>query len=159
MPITPFHFGPGAAIHSAAPRQISFLVFCAANVLIDVEPLYYMMTGQARLHRFFHTYIGATLVAMATVVMFWGAKRLRLSNIFDWRQLSTRAVTIGAFLGAWSHIVIDSVMHADIRPFAPFSDTNPLLEIVSLRALHLFCLVTGAAGLAVVVVRRQAGRT
>jgi membrane-bound metal-dependent hydrolase YbcI (DUF457 family) len=166
VPITPFHFGPGAAIHSASPRYISFLAFCAANVLIDVEPLYYMMTGQLWLHRFFHTYIGATLVAIATVLLFLGARRvacpLSLPNFFDWQELSTRAVTIGALLGTWSHIVFDSVMHADIRPFAPFSDTNPLLGIVSLRALHLFCLIAGAVGLVVVLARSalsQPGRT
>ena len=64
MPITPFHFGPGAAIHVVAPRHVSFLAFCAANVLIDIEPLYYMLTHQDRLHRFFHTYVGASLVAV-----------------------------------------------------------------------------------------------
>jgi membrane-bound metal-dependent hydrolase YbcI (DUF457 family) len=166
VPITPFHFGPGAAIHSASPRHISFLAFCAANVLIDVEPLYYMITGQFWLHRLFHTYIGATLVAMTTVLLFLGARRvarpLSLPDIFEWQQLSVRAVAIGAFLGTYSHVVLDSVMHADIRPFAPFSDTNPLLGIVSLRALHLFCLGAGAVGLAVVLVRgamRQPGRT
>ena len=154
MPITPFHFGPGAALHSAAPRYVSFLSFCAANVLIDVEPLYYMLTGQFRLHRFFHTYIGATLVAIATVLLFVGARRVPLlPNIFQWRQLNTRAIALGAFLGTYSHIVFDSVMHADIRPLAPFSDANALLGLVSLRALHLFCVIAGALGVAVVLAR------
>jgi membrane-bound metal-dependent hydrolase YbcI (DUF457 family) len=148
VPITPFHFGPGAAIHSAAPRHISFLSFCAANVLIDIEPLYYMLTGQAPLHRFFHTYIGATLVALATVLLFLVARRVVTTN------LSIRAVAVGAFLGTYSHIVLDSVMHADIRPFAPFSDTNPLLAVVSLRALHLFCVIAGALGIVALPVRR-----
>jgi hypothetical protein len=67
MPITPFHFGPGAAVHAAAPRHVSFLSFCAANILMDVEPLYYRLTGQYPLHRFFHIYIGATLVAVVTI--------------------------------------------------------------------------------------------
>jgi membrane-bound metal-dependent hydrolase YbcI (DUF457 family) len=166
VPITPFHFGPGAAIHSAVPGHVSFLAFCAANVLIDVEPLYYMMTGQFWLHRFFHTYIGAALVALATVLLFLGARRiarpLSLPNLFQWQELSTRAVVIGAFLGTGSHIVFDSVMHADIRPFAPFSDANPLLGIVSLRALHLFCLIAGVLGGVVVLARMalsQPGRT
>ena len=52
MPVTPFHFGPGALVHALAPRYVSFLAFCAANVLIDVEPGYYMMVGQFPLHRF-----------------------------------------------------------------------------------------------------------
>lgn len=165
MPVTPFHFGPGAAIHSAAPRYISFLSFCAANVLIDIEPLYYMLTGQVRLHRFFHTYIGATLVAIAAVLLFRVARATPLPDVLRWRELSLRAVAIGAFLGTYSHIVLDSVMHADIRPFAPFSDANPLLALVSLRALHLFCLIAGALGVAVVLIRRAldparyAGRT
>lgn len=162
LPITPFHFGPGVAIHSVRPRHISFLAFCASNVLIDVEPLYYMLTGQFPLHRFFHTYIGATLVAIATVLLYRGARRiarpLSLPNIFDWQELSTHAVAIGAFLGTYSHIVLDSVMHADIRPFAPFSDSNPLLGIVSLQALHLFCVAAGAVG-AAVLLARQAVRT
>jgi hypothetical protein len=38
MPFTPFHFGPGAVVHSAAPKHISFLAFCGANVLVDVDP-------------------------------------------------------------------------------------------------------------------------
>ena len=54
MPITPFHFGPGGVIHALAPKQVSFIAFCAANVLIDVEPLYFMLTHQYPLHRFFH---------------------------------------------------------------------------------------------------------
>jgi membrane-bound metal-dependent hydrolase YbcI (DUF457 family) len=166
VPVTPFHFGPGAAIHSLAPRHISFISFCTANVLIDVEPLYYMLTGQAPLHRFFHTYVGATLVALATVMLFLAARRvarvLPLPNVFGWQQLGIPAVAVGAFLGTYSHIVLDSVMHADIRPFAPFSDANPLLAIVSLRALHLFCIGAAAAGVAIVIVRSQraeVGRT
>jgi hypothetical protein len=70
MPITPFHFGPGAAIHAAAPRYVSFLAFCAANVLMDLEPLYYILTRQYPLHRFFHTYVGAVIVAISTAVLF-----------------------------------------------------------------------------------------
>lgn len=42
MPVTPFHFGPGALLHATAPRHVSFLAFCGANVLIDLEPLYYL---------------------------------------------------------------------------------------------------------------------
>jgi membrane-bound metal-dependent hydrolase YbcI (DUF457 family) len=133
---------------------VSFLAFCAANILIDVEPLYYMIAGQFPLHRFFHTYIGATLVASATLLLFLSARRIALlPDVFQWKQLGTGAIAVGAFLGSYSHIVLDSIMHADIRPLAPFSGTNPLLGIISLRALHLFCLIAGAVGVAVVVVR------
>ncbi|MGC3981731.1 MAG: DUF4184 family protein [Steroidobacteraceae bacterium] len=158
MPVTPFHFGPGAAIHAIAPRQISFLAFCAANVLTDVEPLYYMLTGQGHPHRFLHTYVGATLTALATCWLFVAAlrlaKKLPLPNIFNWQSLTLPAVAMGAFIGTYSHIVLDSIMHADIRPLAPFSDINPLLGLISLRALQGVCVVSGVLALAVLGIRR-----
>ena len=70
MPFTAFHFGPGALVHCAAPKHVSFLAFCGANVLVDVEPLYFMLTHQWPIHRFFHTYVGATVAAAIVVAMF-----------------------------------------------------------------------------------------
>ena len=153
MPFTPFHFGPGAVIHAVVPRRVSFIAFVAANVLIDVEPAYYMLTGQDTLHRFFHTYMGASVVAVATVLLFLLARKAALSvtlpNLLRWRELNLDQVIAGAAAGAYSHIVLDSVMHADIRPWAPFSQANPLYRLVSIEALQDFCL---AAGLAAAVI-------
>lgn len=154
MPFTPFHFGPGGLVHAVAPRQISFLAFAGANVLIDVEPLYFIVSGQDHLHRFFHTYVGATIAALATIALFAAALRLagrvRLPNFFLWQQLTLKPVAIGAVLGAYSHIVLDSVMHADIRPLAPFSQANGLYLLVSIDALEVFCLVAGGIAVAVI---------
>jgi len=162
MPITPFHFGPGAVIHALAPRRVSFIAFCAANVLIDVEPLYFMLTHQYPLHRFFHTYVGALPVALATVLLFYGARRFAarfwLPNPFGWRELGRAPVVLGAFLGSTSHIVLDSIMHNDIRPFAPFSQANPLLMAVTLNTLHLACLLAGVAALIIVLARKLLAR-
>ena len=158
MPFTPFHFGPGGAIHAVAPRHVSFIAFVASNVLIDVEPLYYMLTGQDPLHRFFHTVIGATLVAAATVLLLLllhkVASRIRFPNLLRWQELTLSQVAVGAAAGSYSHIVLDSVMHADIRPLAPFSQANPLYLFVSIDALHVFCLWAGAAAVVLLVGRR-----
>jgi hypothetical protein len=70
VPVTPFHFGPGAAVHAAAPRYVSFIAFCGANVLIDIEPLTYILSHQYPVHRFFHSYAGATVIWPATVLLF-----------------------------------------------------------------------------------------
>lgn len=160
MPITPFHFGPGAAIHAVSPKHVSFIAFCTANILIDVEPLYYMITHQERLHRFFHTYVGASLVALGTVALFvacrWFARRFWLPNPFQWQALGLLPVTLGAAAGTYSHIVLDSVMHSDITPFAPFSDANPLFRAISLPALHWFCLGSGAVALVILGIRQVA---
>jgi membrane-bound metal-dependent hydrolase YbcI (DUF457 family) len=147
LPFTPFHFGPGALAHSAAPRHISFLAFCGANVLVDVEPLYFMLTQQYPIHRFLHTYVGATLAAAIVVAMFPFVRRLT-------PRLTIRAVALGAIFGTYSHVLLDSLMHADMNPFAPFSDRNPLLGAVFLNTLHGFCVVAGVVGAVVIGVRR-----
>jgi membrane-bound metal-dependent hydrolase YbcI (DUF457 family) len=157
MPITPFHFGPGAALHSLAPRHVSLLAFCAANVLMDLEPLYYMLTHQYPLHRFIHTYLGAALMAGSTVLLFAlslrAASRGRLSNPFDWQTLGIGVIALGAIAGTFSHVLLDSVMHVDIRPFAPFSNANPLLGALSLQALHGSCVASGVVGITILGIR------
>lgn len=161
MPITPFHFGPGAALHAIAPRQVSFLAFCAANVIIDVESLYNLVNHRHPVHAFLHTWVGASIVVLATVLLFLAlrgiARRAWLPDLFGWRGLGTLQVTLGAAAGAYSHIVLDSVMHADMAPFAPFGTANPLLGTVSLEALHGFCLASAVFGLLLLGVRRLIG--
>lgn len=158
MPFTPFHAGPGALLHALAPRRVSFLAFCAANVLIDIEPLVYIVSGQWPLHRFWHTLSGAALVMLGTLLLFVVARRVRwLPDAFGWRALRWPAVALGAGLGSFSHLVLDGVMHADLRPLAPFSNHNPLLHALPLGMLHLGCVAAGVAGLLLRAVRRAWG--
>ena len=151
MPFTPFHFGPGAALAAAAPRHVSFIAFCGTNVLIDVESLINLVTGRHPVHAFFHTVIGATLAAAAATLLLSGAcrigRRWRLPSLFGWRDLDVRPIAIGAFAGAWSHVLLDSIMHGDIVPFAPLSRANALFGVVPLDVLHAGCAVAGVVGL------------
>lgn len=151
MPITPFHFGPGILVAAASRSRVSFLAFAAANVLIDIESLYNMVTAQPRIHTFLHTYVGSTLAAALIVLLFLPCRRLaqRLPPwpVLGWRNLSVKAVLFGSLVGAWSHVVFDSVMHSDMTPLAPFSNANGLYRIVSLSALHAFCIAAGMVGI------------
>lgn len=49
-------------------------------------------------------------------------------------------------------------MHPDVRPFAPRADTNPLLGLIGLGALHLGCVVLGLIGLIVGAARLRRER-
>lgn len=157
MPFTPYHFGPGLALHSLAPKQISLLSFCAVNVLIDLESLYNLVNRRFPVHAFFHTYVGATLVIVATIGLFcfarWFAIRIRAPDVGGWRELTLRQVCVGAMLGGYSHVVLDSVMHRDIQPLVPFDRSNPILGLISLSALHGLCVVCGLVGLVVMASR------
>lgn len=172
MPFTPFHMGPAAALKAAAPRHLSFTVFGFSQVLIDLEPLYYILRHEAIVHRFFHTYVGATLVGLAAVVLgrpvcqwllwlalrLWHGKRQAPDATRAASRISLGAAVAGAFAGVYSHVVLDSIMHADIRPFAPFSQANPLFRVLSLGALHQLCLGAGILGLVVFAVRMRGKR-
>ncbi len=150
MPITPFHFGPGVLFHAASPRRVSFIAFLAANGITDCESIYNVLAGNFPVHQFLHTFLGATLVVGLTIALFLGMRRLgrsiELPNTFQWQELSTGAVFAGAALGAFSHIVLDGIMHADMRPFAPWSAANPFLHAISLSALHWGCMISGILG-------------
>ena len=150
MPITPFHFGPGFLIHAAAPRRVSFIAFAAANCITDVETTYNILAGRYPYHAFLHTFLGAAVSAALTVALFLFMHRLvrrtSLPNWFGWQELTVFPVTVGAVLGSYSHVVLDGIMHADMRPLAPWSDDNPFLHLVSLDALHLGCVGAAVVG-------------
>jgi len=129
---------------------VSFIAFVAANCITDVESIYNVLRGNFPVHRFLHTFVGAALVGAMTMALFmfmrWLVRKAPLPNWFEWQQLTLAPVIVGALLGSFSHIVLDGIMHADMHPFAPWSDANPFLHAVSLSTLHWACIVTGVAG-------------
>ena len=165
MPITPLHFGPGVALKSVLGGAFSFTVFALVNMLVDIEPVVRVLTGSDRLHAHLHTYTGATVIAILSVLLGkpiceWA---LRLWNQrLDARQkflsvepaISPLAAWSGALLGAWSHVALDSLMHADMDPLWPLATGNALLGLVSLDGLHILCIGSGIAGIVLLVVRR-----
>jgi membrane-bound metal-dependent hydrolase YbcI (DUF457 family) len=56
------------------------------------------------------------------------------------------AVTVGAFFGSLSHVALDSLMHHDIHPLAPFSQANPLMGLVSHDGVYQLCAIAGVLG-------------
>lgn len=67
MPFTPFHLGPGATVKAVLGRYFSFTLFGLTQVIIDLESLYYLVQGEWPVHRFLHSYTGATLVLLLTL--------------------------------------------------------------------------------------------
>lgn len=170
MPFTPFHMGPGLAIKAVAPRRFSVLMFGLAQVAIDLEPGLGLILGWDRLHGWTHTYLGAAVIALAVLaagrpVALWilrrwnaGLRGQGAAWLADPDELGWAAAATGAFVGTFSHVALDSLMHADMRPLAPWSGANPWLAAISLSTLHMACLALGAVGLLLWLLRKAAAR-
>lgn len=158
MPFTPLHMGPGLAIKAVAGRHFSVLAFGIAQIAMDVEPLVGILRDVEVLHGPTHNYLAALMIAPIVALMapIIGAPILRRWNRelsyyhLDWlvspESWTAYPVITGAFVGTGSHVVLDSLMHADIRPLAPWSSANGLLGLVSIGTLNQACLVAGIVG-------------
>ena len=166
MPVTPLHFGPGLLIKTVIPRHFSWCAFAGANVLIDIEPAAYWIIEGEPAHRFFHTYLGASLVGVLAALIAlvalpywlrWWNRQMSPAQA-KWLGVDTEvsrfSVWCGAILGAWSHVLLDSIMHHDVVPFAPAALGNGLLGFVSISALYLACLMAGLAAFVVLAANR-----
>lgn len=173
MPVTPFHMGPGLAAKAVLGRHLSLMVFGFSQVAIDLEPLAHLVRGDVLLHGFAHTYVGATLVAAISAAV---GRPICQHLLGRWRpdpesrflvwlrgpdRIAWPAAIVGAFVGTYSHVFLDSIMHADMRPLAPFAETNAMLGAMSIGALHLLCVAGGGLGVVVLLlgfVRRRGAR-
>jgi hypothetical protein len=162
MPFTPYHFGPGLLVKGIAARWYSWTAFVAAQIVIDCETLYYLSRHQYPLHRRLHTFVGATIVGVATAAVLiaikWFAQHAvpRFASSLHFRRPSMQAeatttgLLVGGFVGGATHPLLDGLMHLDIRPFEPWTESNPLLGVIGIEALHTGCEIAGVAGLVLV---------
>jgi membrane-bound metal-dependent hydrolase YbcI (DUF457 family) len=156
LPFTPFHLGPGALVKGLAGDHFSFLVFGGAQVLMDIEPGIRRLMGSAMHHGPAHTLLGASVIGAIAAISGKPISELclRWLNVTH-RPLTWRASAVGAFVGTYSHVLLDAVVHSDLTPFAPWSSANPLFGVVSVSCVYVSCVVSGLVGAALVVARRR----
>lgn len=168
IPFTPFHFGPGLLIKACVSRSFWLTSFVAANVLIDVEVLVYIVRDDPPIHRHLHTYAGGTGIGiLAGALMFATMELLRRcrpnsDHITSGLTSTHKSVLLGqsliaGLIGGVSHIFLDSFMHRDMHPWRPFSDENGLVGMVSVGSLHGGCALAGLFGLVFLLLLRDAG--
>jgi len=154
MPFTPIHLGPGLAFKAIGGRHFSFMVFGGSQVLMDIEPLIGILQNKSILHGPTHTLLGALIIGgIAAItgkpISSFVLKLLRIrQEPFTWL-----AAISGAFLGTYSHVLTDGIMHSDMAPWWPFALGNPLLRIIGIEQLHNVCFLAGAIGLIGLAIR------
>jgi hypothetical protein len=161
VPFTPLHLGPGAVFKAIGGRHFSFMVFGGAQVLMDLQPLAAMLGADVELHGASHTLAGALAIgAIAALIgrpiSLFVLQRSKIPH----RPFSWGASAAGAFVGTFSHVGLDALMHPDVHPLSPFAAGNPLYDLVGYGPLHVGCVVQGVVGGALVWwrLKRAAGR-
>jgi len=156
MPITPFHLGVGLICKAPRPKRFSLTVFATTQVAIDLESGFNLALARDPVHRFCHTFLGATLVCLTVALVLRrpleSLSRLLRPMLPRWwpmvPEITLRVALVSAAVGMVGHVIPDAIMHSDSRPFVPFSDANPFLGLLPLETLHLGLMALGIVGLA-----------
>jgi len=150
--------GPGCAVKAVLGRHFSLTVFGFAQVAMDLETLIRILRSHNVLHGASHTYIGAAFIAMVSLFVGRPVCQILLRfwpheddlGLLDWlrgpRMISWTAALTGAFIGTFSHVFLDSIMHTDMEPFWPFNEGNNSLHLLSVSELHVLCVGAGLVG-------------
>ena len=159
MPFTVFHLGPGAVFKAIGGNRFSFMVFGGSQVLIDIEPGVRMLFGTSIFHGPSHTIAGAFLIGIVAALIGkpiseFALRLLRVPHIgITWTASAT-----GAFVGTFSHVILDGITNSDMSPWSPFVGSNGLLGLISPAALQIICLVLGVIGGLLVLIRYKTKR-
>lgn len=158
MPFTPFHMGVAMMVKPAVGSRFSVISFGVAQVLMDVEPGIGMLRDADVLHGYSHTLPGAVVIGLlATWVASWisGGLLRRWNREFRrlpmrWLQVpegvSIQALLAGAWVGTFSHLVLDGLLHHDIRPLWPLASGNPFMGLIGHDELYLTCALAIVLG-------------
>ncbi len=150
MPFTPLHMGPGVLIKAVLQGSFSLMVFGWTQIVMDLQPLIVMITGEGHLHGFTHTFVGAVLIAIVAALSGKYLSELGLMllkiGISETIRIKWWVAFLSAFIGSFSHVVLDAIMHSDLEPFFPFYLNNDFLGLLSINTLHSLCIYSGIIG-------------
>jgi len=154
MPFTPFHLGPGALLKAIGGPHFSFLIFSGSQVLMDIEPAVRIIRGDEVLHGVSHTVLGAVPIALVAAafgrpICAWALQVAKIEP----RSFSWAVALSSAFIGTFSHVGLDAIMHHDMSPLWPIARGNGLLGLIPLSTLHGLCVMSGILGAALIGLR------
>jgi len=140
VPVTPFHLGPALLLGLIFFNYLDFPTFLIANVIVDIEPIIVVLLSfDHPLHGFLHSFLGGSVAAF---ILTFGMIKIRgsfdsiLKSFRLDQESSFNRILVASLSGIYMHILLDSRMHLDIRPFYPL-DYNPFLSRSILVGLEI----------------------
>ncbi len=158
MPFTPYHLGPGLFIGLLFLNFIDFPTFLIASVIIDIEPFCVLFFNlNYPLHGFFHSFLGGTIIALVLTVIMTKIREYFTPPMIFFKieqEISFKKILFASLLGIYIHILLDSPIYTDIRPFFPL-DFNPFYRSTSSTGSleTMICVWCFLAALIVYIIR------
>lgn len=156
MPFTPYHFGPGLLLGVVLFPFLDFSTMIVASVILDFEPIFVLILNlPGPLHGFFHTYLGATIVACVLSIAIYPFRGYlnKLVSIFGLHQESSfRHILPASLIGTYSHIFLDSFIYLEMNPFYPLIG-NPFIGVLAVSFVYSSCVYLGLLGLGLYIAR------
>ncbi len=156
MPLTPFHWGPSSWIGLALFKILDFPALMMASVVVDIEPFCVLLFNlNYPLHGFFHSVLGGSILAILTAVVlyFLQGKIKKIMAVFKLAQDSSfKKILVTSFFGVYFHILLDSFLYSEIKPFYPL-EINPFLGLFSVSQIYLFCALSFLVGILLYLIK------
>jgi membrane-bound metal-dependent hydrolase YbcI (DUF457 family) len=161
MPFTPFHLGPALFFGLLLSAVFDLPTFLIANVLPDVEPfiVLFFNVGGYPLHGFFHSYIGATVLAAILALCMYLLRGFfgKIMKVFRLQQSSSlKRIVFASFMGTYFHVFLDSFLYSEMMPFYPLQD-NVFSAYGSYTVIYGFCGITALLGIALYLYKIRKG--
>lgn len=144
MPFTPFHIGPALFV-GLLFRFLFLPSFIVGSIIVDIEPfLVLMLNLNYPLHGFFHSFIGGSIIAIIISFLIFRLTK-PISQIMLFIKLeqksSLKIMILSSLAGVYIHIILDSIIYSDIKPFYPL-DWNPLYNVSMLVSFEIYTFCT-----------------
>jgi membrane-bound metal-dependent hydrolase YbcI (DUF457 family) len=165
VPFTPFHLGPALFFGLAWTAAFNLPTLIVSSIIPDLEPFYviYSHAYGYPLHGFFHSYLGATILAVSVALTVYPLRNVldKIMMIFRISQKSSlKKILFTSFVGVYFHVFLDSFLYEEMNPFYPLLG-NPFVKLLSAYGsysiVYGFCSVTALLGIALYLFRIRKG--
>ena len=166
MPFTPFHLGPALLIGLLLFQFIHLPAFLIANIILDFEPFLILFLGlNYPLHGFFPSFLGSSVIAviLSLIMIKLDKKVQKVMHYLKLKQKhSKKSIWLAAFFGTYLHVILDSFIYTDIKPFFPLNFnlfyTNSIFTSLEVYSLCTISFVLGIALYAYILIKIKKAR-
>lgn len=164
MPFTPFHWGMSILIMSLLLFLDPGALFIG-SIIPDIEGItaWFILPGMGLpLHGPLHSFTGAIFLGIITGIFSW----LSFKYIFPFLiikfkvelpvtipRYSLKCSLLSAFIGTFSHILLDSPLYEEMDLVYPFGIGNPLFGFVHSSLIYFFCIICFFIGISILIIR------